>query len=265
MIHSNRIAECIFGLGFKGILCEGVESLLNGRSPNHPYSVPGVKNGCLLLRNSRLSDDIAFRFDDKNWSEHPLTAEKFAEWIHAHPRHSEVINISMDYETFGLHKSPESNIFEFLKALPAAVIAQPEFRLSTASETLEWFAPKDFYDVPNTISWEDMQSASCVWTNNVNQHNTLGKIYSLEKLVRQSGCPKFLETWRHLQSADNFYFMDGQPRTDKKKYINLFSSASEAFMNYTNIVTDFEISLIRKGLKIVKHGNRAKTKQHLFY
>lgn len=252
LIHNNQLARKVAELGFKGLLCEGVEKLLKERSPNHVYLAPGLTDFRLLLRNAQLSDDIAFRFDDIYWSEHPLTAEKFAEWLHAHPANTEVINLFMDYETFGIHKTKESGVFDFLQALPEKVAAAPDFYFSTASSVLERSAAKEIYDVPQTISWEDKSEETCVWAENVMQHNTLKKIYSLERMVKESGCDKFLTTWRRLQSADHFYYMTTKNGSSSHKYKSPFDSAGEAFKNYTNIVTDFEISLIRHGLLKVK-------------
>ena len=250
LIHNNRIASLIAGLRLKGILCEGVERILKGRSCNKVYAVPGHEEPGLLLRNATLSDDIAFRFGDPNWSEHPLTADKFAEWLHHHqPDNTEVINLFMDYETFGVYKKKETGIFEFLESLPVAVLKNDMFKFSTASEVLDSHYPEDSYDVPQTISWEDQSNASCVWCDNVMQNNTLKKIYSIQNLVLQSTDERDADIWGRLQSADYFYYMAEDSRKQTlNKYFNPFASAREVFQHYTNLVADFEISLIRKAI-----------------
>jgi len=250
LIHNNRIASLVAGLGLKGILCEGVERILRGRSCNKVYALPGQADTALLLRNATLSDDIAFRFGDPNWSEHPLTADKFAEWIHQHqPDNTEVINLFMDYETFGVYKQPGTGIFGFLDSLPAAVLENRGFRFSTPSEVLVSHYPKDLYDVSQTISWEDQSNASCVWCENVMQNNTLKKIYSIQNLVLQSSDERDADIWGRLQSADYFYYMAEDTRKQTlTKYFNPFGSAREVFRHYTNLVADFEISLIRKAI-----------------
>lgn len=260
LIHCNQLAEQLAGMGFKGILCEGVERILQGRTPNQVYTNPGNNNIGLLLRNARLSDDIAFRFDDVNWTEHPLTAHKFANWIHTHPAGTEVINLFMDYETFGIHKKENTGIFDFLKSLPAAVLKKDGFIFSTPSAVLENSYPKDIYNVSSTISWEDRAEDSCVWTENVMQHNTLKKIYSLEKMVMSSGCDKAVSKWGRLQSADHFYYMSDE----NEKYRNPFATAQEAFQNYINIIADFEISLIRKNLAQVKKHSVLRSVMNFF-
>lgn len=164
LIHNNRVVTYIHELGLKGILCEGVERILQGRTCNQLYIAPGNSELVLLLRNATLSDDIAFRFGDPNWSEHPLTATKFAEWLHQHPSNTAVINLFMDYETFGIHKKPASGIFDFLASLPSAVLSNEKFEFSTATEITEQKFPVDIYDVSDTISWEDRSNANCVWT-----------------------------------------------------------------------------------------------------
>ncbi|HSC40184.1 MAG TPA: hypothetical protein VLD19_20005, partial [Chitinophagaceae bacterium] len=235
--------------------------ILQGRNVNQRYAAPGVNQQedgfALLLRNASLSDDIAFRFGDAAWSEHPLTADKFADWIHSHPAHTEVINLFMDYETFGIHKPRATGIFDFLQALPAKVLARPGYAFGLPSEVLAQSRPKDIYDVPQTISWEDKSLTSCVWCENVMQNNTLKKIYSIEKMVSENGCSKAMDTWGRLQSADYFYYMaEERCRGEAYKYENPFNSPQEACQHYTNMVIDFEISLIKRGM--------AKNRKQLF-
>ena len=256
LIHDNRIASLIADLGLKGILCEGVARILKGRSCNSVYAIPGHKETVLLLRNATLSDDIAFRFGDPDWSEHPLTADKFAEWLHQHPENTEVINLFLDYETFGVYKKKETGILEFLESLPGAVLRNEAFNFSTPSEILGSHDPEDTYDVSQTISWEDQSNASCAWCENVMQNNTLKKIYSIRKLVLQSTDERDADIWGRLQSADYFYYMAEDSRKQTlKKYFNPFASARDVFQHYTNMVADFEITLIRKALNQKKKNS----------
>lgn len=270
LIHNNRIASSIGELGFKGILCEGVERILKGRSCNKIYAVPDYEEPALLLRNATLSDDIAFRFGDPNWSEHPLTADKFADWLHQHqPANTDVINLFMDYETFGVYKKEETGIFQFLEFLPAAVLKNEGFRFSTPSEVLDSHYPKDSYDVSQTISWEDQSNASCIWCENVMQNNTLKKIYSIQNLVLQSTDERDADIWGRLQSADYFYYMAvpavaatrqvlSLQHKHAGKYFNPGTTPQEVFRHYTNLVADFEISLIRKAIAQKKKTSSAR-------
>ncbi len=244
LIHDNELASLITQEGFTGILCEGVESVLQGRSPNRLYAAPGSQLP-LLLRNPRLSDDIAFRFDDPDWSERPLTAEKFAEWIHSHPPGNEVINLFMDYETLGLHKTAESGIFQFMEALPEYVMLRDGFSFSLPSEVILQQNTVDSYDVTRRISWEDRGDAACVWSEHPMQHNMLGKIYSLENTVMNAGCSQAIRKWRMLQSADHFYYMNGR----NQKYRNPYPTEQEAGNYYLKVVNDLEVSLIQQSLE----------------
>jgi alpha-amylase len=248
LIYNNDLALFIADLGFRGILCEGVKRILTGRSVNKVYAAPDIIDFGLLLRNTTLSDDIAFRFGDNNWSEHPLTADKFAEWIYGHPSDTEVINLFMDYETIGIHKKAGSGIFDFLKALPQAILSNTNFTFNTATGALDTLYPKDIYNVPKTISWDDNEQQSCVWCENMMQNNTLKKIYSLEKMVHRTNDEEIINTWGRLQSADYFYYM-AENSCSGYKYVNPFKTSHEAFQYYTNIVTDFELRLIKKELQ----------------
>jgi alpha-amylase len=259
LIYINELAKFISDLGYRGILCEGLESILNGRTPNQTYAAPS-SNGFqddfgLLLRNVRLSDDIAFRFDDPNWNERPLTAEKYAGWLH--DQKDNICNVSLffDYETFGFHKKATTGIFEFLEYLPVYLLADENWQFTTPSEALDNCYPKDIYNVPQTISFEDKKKESCVSCENMMQNNTLKKIFSIEKMVHQSNIPGALECWGRLQSADHFYYMcnDGRDENDSYRLLNPFGTEEEAYENYKNAVMDFEINLIQKGLADIKN------------
>jgi len=247
MIYNNELAAYIKNLGFKGILCEGIDRILGGKTCNQVYAAPSTDDFGLLLRNANLSDDIAFRFADSNWNQYPLTAGKFAEWIHSHPSGTQVINLFMDYETFGIHKKGETGIFDFLEALPEAILASSDFTFNTASAVLEANKATEIYDVPQAISWDSKSDRNIAWDKNVMQNNALKKIYSLEKMVMTSGSIESVEVWGKLQAADYFYYMqDEHIKGGEYKYVNPFSSAQEVYQYYTNIVVDFEISLIKK-------------------
>jgi alpha-amylase len=259
LIYNNELAKFVADMGYKGIFCEGLEKILNGRTSNHTYASPGNGDFGLLLRNVSLSDDIAFRFDDPNWNEQPLTAEKYAGWLHNQLENICNVNLFLDYETFGVHKKADSGIFEFLNHLPSAVLSNEKWIFVTPSEALENCYPKDIYDVPKTISWEDKEMWSCIWSSNMMQNNTLRKIYSLENMVNRSSMPGAMEWWGSLQSADHFYYMcnDGRTENDTYRLLNPFESGEEAFENYKNAVTDFEIKLIQRGLNEIKNASSA--------
>jgi alpha-amylase len=242
----NHLATLVAALGFKGILCEGVERLLKGRTINKIYTTPDA-NTKLLLRNAALSDDIAFRFGEEGWDKHPPNAEKFAEWIRLHKDDTEVINLFMDYETFGIHKKKETGIFDFVKALPQAVLSNGDWKFSLPSEAIEEYAARDVYHIQKTISWEDRLKECCVWCENMMQNNTLKKIYSIEKMVLHHNTERVLETWGRLQCADYFYYMaESDCAHNQGRYSNPHETPQMVFEYYNNIMTDFEISLIKR-------------------
>ena len=250
LIHNNEIALTVKQIGFSGLLCEGLDKILKGRSPNQIYHAPGLTDFTLLLRNINLSDDISFRFDDPYWKEHPLTAEKFAGWLHSLPEDTQVVNLFMDYETFGIHKQKSSGIFDFLSALPDSVLQSEKWIFQTPSEVILQLKPTEEYNVTQTISWDDKSREACVWSENVMQNNTLKKIHSIENLVIMSNDTQLRESWRRLQCADYFYYMaDHLSKHSGYRYLNPYESPKEVYQYYTNIVTDLETRLIKKMLE----------------
>jgi alpha-amylase len=256
LIYSNQLANYIASIGYKGVFCEGLGKILNGRSPDRTYAAPDCGDFGVLLRNVRLSDDIAFRFDDPVWNEYPLTAEKFAGWVHSQNEKSSCINLFFDYETLGIHKKRATGIFDFLEHLPAEILKDEAWSFVTPFEAIDNCYPRDIYDVPKTVSWENNERESCVTTENIMQNNTLHKIYSIETMVKNSDIPGALERWGRLQSADHFYYMcrDGRTANDIYRSLNPFTTAEEAYENYKNAVMDFEIKIIQKELNQIKES-----------
>lgn len=231
LLYDNKLANHIYQLGYKGILCEGVRQILKGRTPNKIYAAPGSGELALLLRNSRLSDDIAFRFDDKTWNEYPLSASKFAQWIHLHPVTDPVINLFMDYETFGIHKNPGTGILNFLQELPQAVLTNKKFQFSTASEVIDQYYLQDIYDVPSVISWESEKTD--IRHPAPAQEGAIKKNYSLERFICNSNVAQVINSWRTLQDANYL----AHPLPDETQDY------------YNNIITDLEIRLIKEQVK----------------
>jgi len=248
LIYDNGLSKLISKMGMKGLLCEGVQRILNNRSPNRVYAAPGAGDFPILLRNVELSDDIAFRFGDSRWNEHPLTAAKFAEWIHRHPEDTQSIQLLLDYETFGVHKQKDSGIFELLEELPAAVLENKAWSFQTPSEIVTDLYPSGIYDVRHTISWDDKSRDNCVTCEDARQNNSLNKIYSLAKKVMDSRDEELIHEWGVLQLADHFYYWNQDSGQVGCKYPNPFETVDDAYSNYSNILTDFEIRLIRAEL-----------------
>ncbi len=250
MIFNNLIAKIVEDLGFKAIFTEGAERVLGWRSPNYVY----IRKYCfpndpkpekrirILLRNYRLSDDIGYRFSAKDWSEWPLTADKYSAWLAATP--GQCINLFMDYETFGEHQWPESGIFWFLKALPYEVLKYENLEFSLPSEVIEKYEPMGEIDVfeLNTLSWADMERDVSAWLGNRMQQVSFEEVKNLEKFVKKLNDPYLLKIWRLLQISDHLYYcctkwwQDG----DVHKYFSCFPTPQDGFVNLISIISDFK-------------------------
>jgi len=247
LLYSNDLAQQIAAMGYGVVLAEGTERILGGRTANAVYRSAGGDGMKVLLRNYRLSDDIAFRFSNRHWREYPLTAEKFAHWVHENTGDS-VVNLFMDYETFGEHQWRDSGIFEFLEQMPDEILKHPDFVFSTPAEVADRCAPSDILDVPDVVSWADAERDLTAWQGNAMQRDALVSLYGMEKEVRRSNNRNLLEGWRILQISDHFYYMctkwfeDG----DVHKYFNPYDSPYDAYINYMNILDDFSWRLSRR-------------------
>jgi len=241
LIYTNTLAQEVEQLGYNVILAEGAERILGWRSPNYVYRPMGCERLRVLLRNYRLSDDIAFRFSDRSWKEYPLTADKYAYWVHEAGKSCQTINLFMDYETFGEHQWAETGIFDFLRILPDKILANRDFAFLTPSEVTQKYEPVGELDVPDPLSWADVERDLSAWVGNHMQNDALKTLYELEEDVRRNGSPELMEQWRKLQTSDYFYYMctkwfaDG----DVHKYFNPYPSPYEAYTNYMNILDDF--------------------------
>ncbi len=241
LIYNNDLAHVIGEMGFRGVLCEGADHLLGFRSPNYLYTPPAHQELRLLLKNYRLSDDIAFRFGNQEWKEWPLTAEKFAGWVDQVNGNGYCINLFMDYETIGEHQWESTGIFDFLKQLPEEILRHPDNDFKTPSEIIDAYPASGEYDVPHVISWADTERDLSAWLGNAMQSNALHEIYRLESQVKATGEPGLLEDWRKLQTSDHFYYMctkyfaDG----DVHKYFNPYESPYDSYINLMNILDNF--------------------------
>lgn len=250
LIFSNDIAKEIEDLGYIGILAEGADHILGWRNPNFVYHPKDTKNIKLLLKNYRLSDDIAFRFSCKEWDDYPLTTEKFAHWVNQVNGNGHLVNLFMDYETFGEHQWEDTGIFKFLEHLPEAILKHSDNGFMTPSEAILSHESAAELDFPHFVSWADTERDLSAWLSNHIQIDALEKIYALEKRIIATGDEKLIHDWRKLQTSDHFYYMctkwfsDG----DVHKYFNPYESPYEAFINYMNILADLKLR-VRKTKK----------------
>lgn len=240
LVYNNDIAQRVAKLGFSGMLAEGVDKYLAWQKPNFVYHAKDLPNFKLLLKNYRLSDDIAFRFSQKSWSQWPLTAEKFHSWINEDGVVGEVLNLFMDYETFGEHQWADTGIFNFVENLVDNIVLDSNHFFTTPSKSFELFEAKTSYDVPELTSWADTERDLSAWRGNTIQWDSLEKIYELEDRVKQKKDAKLLYDWRRLQTSDHFYYMctkwwnDG----DVHAYFSPMDSPYDGYTRFNNALSD---------------------------
>jgi alpha-amylase len=243
LIYNNSIAKEIESLGYKGIIAEGPDFLLGWRSPNFVYSPKGTNNLKVLLKNYKLSDDIAFRFSEKSWKEWPLTVPKYSQWLNAVNGNGNVVNLFMDYETFGEHQWEDTGIFNFLRHLPEEVLKHPDNNFKTPSEVIDSYPSMGEFDCHNFISWADVERDLSAWVGNDIQNAAIKHVYSLGPKILATKNENLIDLWRKLQTSDHFYYMctkwfaDG----DVHKYFNPYESPYEAFISYMNVLHDIEL------------------------
>jgi len=239
LIYNNELPKVIEQMGgFEAILAEGADHVLGYRSPNFVYQPVGCEKIKLLLRNYRLGDDIAFRFSNRNWAQWPLTADKFGNWISMVNGCGQVINLFIDYETFGEHQWEDTGIFEFMRNLPREVFKHPDNDFKTPAEVTHSYQVMDKLDFPGTVSWADTERDLSAWLGNPMQENAIYTLYALEEKVKKTGRQDIIEDWRKLQCSDHFYYMctkyfaDG----DVHKYFNPYESPYDSYINFMNVL-----------------------------
>jgi alpha-amylase len=243
LIYNNDLAALVESMGnFDAILTEGASHILGSRSPNFVYRPHGCSKLKLLLKNYSLSDDIAFRFSNRNWSEWPLTAEKFAQWISDVNGNGNVVNLFMDYETFGEHQWEDTGIFDFMRHLPEQVLKHPDNNFKTPIEIVKSYEAVDTVDIPHLISWADTERDLSAWLGNAMQSNAIHELYRLEKKIKKTSDEKIVSDWRKLQVSDHFYYMctkyfaDG----DVHKYFNPYNSPYDSYINFMNVLNNLQ-------------------------
>ncbi len=240
LIFSDEIGDIVSSMGFKTVVTNGAKNVLGWKSPNFVYQSSTNPNLKVLLRNNKLSDDISFRFSNYNWNEYPLTADKFIDWIVRTPDNEQVINLFMNYETFGNLQTRESGIFDFLRAIPYFAF-QNKIEFLTPSQVSKKLKAVGPISIPNPISWADEENDLSAWMGNDLQQNALNKLYSVAERVHLCKDHRLLQDWKYLQTSDHFYYMSTKKMTDGGVY-NVFSpydSPFDAFTNYMNVLSDF--------------------------
>ncbi len=238
-IYDNRIARKIADLGYKGIITEGAEKILGWRSPNFVYKPVNV-NLKVLLRNYTLSDDVGFRFSARNWPGFPLTATKYADWMSN--SFGDVINLFMDYETFGEHQWTETGIFEFLRHLPGEVLKHNNLDFATVSEAVERYNAVGDIDAPWAISWADEDRNVSTWLGNNMQIACFNELKDIGRKLKRKGDHDLLYVWRLLQTSDHLYYISTKGFEDGNvhAYFSPYEVPYDGFINYMNILQDLK-------------------------
>ena len=251
LAYNNDLAYWADKAGYKGILAEGWDPILDWRSPNYVYRPTYTNNIRLLMKNYKLSDDIAFRFGDHEWKEWPLTADKFAHWL-SEDKDATNFNLFMDYETFGEHQWHESGIFGFLEHLPVEWLKNEDHSFMTVSEVIDTHEDVGQIDIPQTITWADTERDLSAWLGNSMQDTAIKALYGLQDRIIGSGDLVLIEDWRRLQTSDHFYYMctkyfnDG----DIHAYFSPYKTPYEAYMNFMNAFHDLQFRLAEKGIEV---------------
>lgn len=251
LAYNNQVGKWADESGFKAVITEGWDPILGWRSPNYVYQPINTSNIRLLVKNYRLSDDIAFRFGDSNWSEWPLTADKFSHWL-SEDQHATNFNLFMDYETFGEHQWQESGILQFLEHLPKQWLKLKDHGFKTISQAAQDIEAVDQLDIPNTITWADTERDLSAWLGNSMQQQAINDLYALEKPLKDLNDWQLIADWRKLQTSDHFYYMcvkwfnDG----DIHAYFSPYKSPYEAYINFANAYQDLKSRLIDQGISI---------------
>ncbi|MBP3349179.1 MAG: polysaccharide deacetylase family protein [Bacteroidaceae bacterium] len=237
LIFSDEIASMIASMGYKGVITEGAKHVLGWKSPNYLYNSIAAPKLKMLLRNDKFTDDIARRFSDYEWSEYPLTAEKFISWVAATPAEEPVVNIFMNCETFGEGQGRETGIFEFLKALPLCA-EKAGIGFITPGEAVAKLRPVDALSVPYPMSWTDEARDVSTWLGNRLQNEAFHKLYALAERVRMCNDRRIKQDWNYLQASDHFFFMSTKYGAGRNSY-SPYESPFDAFTNYMNVLSDF--------------------------
>ncbi len=245
MIYSDEIGAQVAEMGYKAMLTEGAKQVLGWKSPNYVYVNALNPRLKVLMRNFKLSDDIAFRFANTNWVDYPLTADKFMNWLENLNPKDEVVNLFLSYESIGDRQSKDTGIFNFMESLVIKIAKHPALQLATPSEVIEELQPISAVSVPNPISWADEERDLTAWLGNGMQKEAFEKLYNLTNHMQKCTDEELIKDWNYLQVSDHFYYMSTKFFSDGEmhNYSNPFDSPYDAFINYMNVLSDFKIRL----------------------
>lgn len=241
LVYSDKIGEIVARMGYTTMLTEGAKHVLGWKSPNFIYTNAINPKLKLLLKNFRLSDDIAFRFSDHSWKEWPLKSEKYVKWLSEAAQKEEIVNLFMDYETLGEHQPAETGIFSFVESLPQYVFSSSDFEFLTPAEAAAKHQPVAPLHVPYAISWADEERDLTAWLGNELQLEAFEELYKVRDKVKALNNDAITHDYECLQASDHFYYMCTKLFSDGAihQYFTPYESPYEAFINYMNVLSDF--------------------------
>lgn len=244
LAYNNDLGKWADVHGYQAVLAEGWDKVLGWRSPNYLYKPANSIATGLLLKNYKLSDDLAFRFSNRNWSEYPLTVDKYIGWLEANQ--GDLINLFIDYETFGEHQWADTGIFDFLSNLPKQWLKKKSHQFRTISEVTNSSEPVDTVDIPYTTTWADSERDLSAWLGNRMQQEAEHYLYSLAPSVLATGDPDLINDWRRLTTSDHVYYMSTKYWNDGDvhAYFSPYKSPYDAFLNYMNVIRDIRYRII---------------------
>lgn len=245
LIYSNDLAKFAEEEGYLGVLCEGWEKAFGMRTPNHVYEPYGAEKIALLAKNYKFSDDIAFRFSSQNWEHYPLTAQKYTSWINELNDKNDLLNLFMDYETFGEHQKEETGIFDFLRELPFEILKDGKHEFVTPSEAIAKFKKRDKIDIPYLMSWADSERDLSAWLGNKMQKEAIREVFELEEKVKQTKDKKLIQTWRHFTTSDHYYYMSTKTSNEGiiHNYFSIYESPYDGYVYFMNALNDLIVRI----------------------
>ncbi|MDE7236295.1 MAG: glycoside hydrolase family 57 protein [Paramuribaculum sp.] len=240
LIYCDELAPQIYSMGYKAVITEGAKHILGWKSPNYVYSAADCPALKLLLKNSKLSDDISFRFSNADWDAYPLTADKYIDWIAQTPPEEQIVNLFMNLETFGELQHRDSGIFQFLEALPRFA-AEKGIEFITPSDAVAKLKPVGELTVLHPISWADEARDTSAWLGNKLQREAFDKLYSVSERVRLCDDRRLKQDWNYLQASDHLFYMSTKHMADgdMHSHFSPYETPFQAFTNYMNVLADF--------------------------
>lgn len=240
LAYNDSLAKWAEDKGFDGVIAEGWDKILHSRTPNQVYKAAGTKSLKLLLKNYQLSDDLAFRFGDKDWPQWPLTADTYKSWVDAAVSGGSIVNLFMDYETFGEHQWGDTGIFDFFEKFVDKWLSNNDHTFYTVSGAINTFQPVDEISMPETVTWADTERDLTAWMGNSMQQEALRYVYNLEEDIIRTDDQHLISDWRKLQTSDHFYYMCTKWFTDGDvhAYFSPYESPYDAFLYFINAIRD---------------------------